>query len=357
MKVCILGVGLTSITLAKTLSNRGIYVDLYFKQKIKDSNKTRTLGISKTNIEFFNKNILNIEKLLWNINKIEVYSDNLKNEKLLNFENENKQLFYIVKNSELNELLIKELNKSKFIKFKKNTNNTNFLKKNYKLIFNCDPNNLISKNLFYKKEIKDYNSQAFTTIIKHKKLLSNNVASQIFTKDGPLAFLPVSKDETSVVYSVKEKKNIDLEDLIKKYNTKYEIIKISEVYNFGLKSSNLRTYHHENIIAFGDLLHKIHPLAGQGFNMSIRDIKIVLKLVNDRLKIGLDLDKSICLDFEKKTKHKNYLFSNGIDFIYEFFNFESKINNNFLSKSVQFFGKKKVVNKFFTKFADNGLVI
>ena len=49
--------------------------------------------------------------------------------------------------------------------------------------------------------------------------------------------------------------------------------------NFELKFSNLRKYYHENILAFGDLLHTIHPLAGQGFNMTIRDINLFLDIV------------------------------------------------------------------------------
>ena len=60
----------------------------------------------------------------------------------------------------------------------------------------------------------------------------------------------------------------------------------------------------------------------------------------------------------KKTIQKeNYLFSNGIDFIYEFFNFENKIRNNTLSKSVKILGKNKIFNKLFTRFADKGLVL
>ena len=62
--------------------------------------------------------------------------------------------------------------------------------------------------LSYKKINKDYNAVAFTTIIKHNKF-SNNIASQYFTELGPLAFLPISKNHTSVVWSVKlyNKKN------------------------------------------------------------------------------------------------------------------------------------------------------
>ena len=72
---------------------------------------------------------------------------------------------------------------------------------------------------------------------------------------------------------------------------------------------------------------------------------------------GLDLDTSICVDFEKNNKDKNYLFSNGIDLIYEFFNFENKIDSYVLSKSLKFLGKNKIINNFFKKFADNGLRI
>ena len=60
---------------------------------------------------------------------------------------------------------------------------------------------------------------------------------------------------------------------------------------------------------------------------------------------------------KKKTKHRNYLFSSGIDFVYEFFNIESKINNNVLSKSIQTIGKNKFLIKSFEKIANNGLEI
>ena len=69
MKVSILGNGLTSLTLAKTLVNQGIYVDIFFNFKNKNQNKNRTIGISKSNIDFFNRNILNIDRFIWKINK------------------------------------------------------------------------------------------------------------------------------------------------------------------------------------------------------------------------------------------------------------------------------------------------
>ena len=354
MNVCIIGGGLISLTLAKALVNQGIYVDFFSSQKVEKINKTRTLGISKANVDFFNNNILNIKKLLWNIDKIEIYSENLKNEKILNFQDSEKNLFSIIKNYELYETLLSSLRNDKLFKYKK-------IKlipiNNYKLIINCDVNNFLNKKYFQKKLKKDYKSYAHTTIINHKKLLKNNTAIQIFTKSGPLAFLPMSKSKTSIVYSGRGTKYIDLKSLIKKYNNKYSILKIDQISNFKLSSLNLRNYYYKNIMAFGDLLHKLHPLAGQGFNMSIRDIKLLIDLILFRLNHGLELDSLICRDFEKKAKHKNYLFSAGIDLVYEFFNLESKMNNSILSKSVKFFGKNKNTNKFFTKLADEGMVI
>ena len=58
IKVCILGTGLTSLALAKALINIGIYVDIFFNlKKIKKQNKSRTIGMSQSNIKFFNQNI------------------------------------------------------------------------------------------------------------------------------------------------------------------------------------------------------------------------------------------------------------------------------------------------------------
>tara|TARA_B100000902_G_scaffold140790_1_gene138720 strand:+ start:4246 stop:5319 length:1074 start_codon:yes stop_codon:yes gene_type:complete len=357
MKVCILGNGLTSLALAKTLVNQGLYVDVFYNEKIKNFSKSSTIGLTKANIDFFNKNILNIKKNLWKINKIDIISHNLKKEKIINFENDNEFLFSMVENDKLYKSLMYSLKKDKLFKLKKINNYKSYFYKNYRLVFNCDSRNSLSKKFFSNSINKNYKSYAYTTIIEHKKILKNNIATQIFTKFGPLAFLPISNKRTSLVYSVKGSLEPDFENLIKKFYTKYSITKINEISKFKLKSSNLRNYRYKNILAFGDLLHRVHPLAGQGFNMSIRDIKLILELIEFKMERGLELDSSIFYDFEKKIKHKNFIFSKGIDFIYEFFNLESKFNNSVLSKSVQQIGKNKFINNFFAKVANRGIEI
>ncbi len=354
MRVCILGNGLSATSLAKALVNQNIYVDIFTEKKEFKLNKSRTLGISNNNINYFNEYIINIEKLIWKLKKIEIFSENLKKENLLNFENNNNYLFSTVRNYDLYELLIKDLNKNKYYKKKIYRGKSLSFINEYDLIINCDYFHNITKKYFNKKIVKEYNSCAYTTIIKHENIL-NDSAIQIFTKKGPLAFLPISNKETSIVYSI-NKKEENIEELIKSYNFRYKINEIGKINSFELKFLNLRSYYHNNILAFGDLLHRIHPLAGQGFNMTIRDIKTFINIIKNRNELGLPLDISVNDEFENCLKHKNYIFSNGIDLIHKFFNLERKTKNTILSKSIQVLGKNPSINKMFTKIADKGII-
>ena len=362
MNVCIIGEGLTALSLAKSLINKKINVHYYYKSRNSNFSSNRTIGISKSNFEFFKEEIFQISKNnYWKINRIEIYTDKIDTENLLKFENDKNDLFYIIKNDELLKSLNSNLIKSKFFKkiiLSKNINEAFLNKKEYDLIINCDANNFLAKKYFTKKISKNYYNLAYTTILKHKKI-ENNTATQIFTKQGPIAFLPISSTETSVVYSmdIKNKKfdNSDVIDLINKNNPKYLINKIDKLNSFELSSSNLRNYYHKNILAFGDMLHRVHPLAGQGFNMTIRDLKILTKIIEDKIELGMQLDSQIFDEFEKKTKDKNFVFSKAIDLIYESFNLDKKVQNKSFSKMLKRIGKNKNLNNYFIKLADAGI--
>jgi len=365
MNICLIGDSLTSLALAKSLINKNIKVFVYYKNTKNSSFQSRTIGISKNNFDFFDKEIIKFKKdMFWKIKQIEIYSEKLKDEKILNFENNKEELFLIAKNNEIYELLEKDLKKNKLFK-KILIKNNNFYKKilkeqKYELIINCDGNNKISRNFFYNKINKSYNSNAYTTIIKHQNI-KNEKAIQIFTKMGPVAFLPISNFETSIVFSIINKKVIlnenEIKNLISLHNKNYEIKSFGKLEKFELNFSVSRNYYYKNLMAFGDSLHKIHPLAGQGFNMILRDINILSKIIQDRIDLGLQIDHSIYEVFEKKTKHFNFIFSSGNDFIYEFFKFDNKYKNNYLNQLVKFLGENKLFNKIASKYADQGLSI
>jgi len=362
MNICLIGDNITSLTLAKNLVNKNIKVFVYHNRKNNFQYQSRIIGISKNNLDFFNNKILKIKKnLIWKIDGIDVFYNKIDNDKIFNFNNSGDTIFSTIKHADLYKILNENLNKNVLFKkifIKKKNFHEKAIKENkYKLIINCESNNEISKKYFYNRIIKDYESYAYTTLIKHN-YFNNLRAIQIFTEIGPIAFLPISNYETSIVYSItKDKFNFsdnDIKNLIKKYNKNYVIKSFGKVEKFKLNFSILRNYYNKNILAFGDMLHRLHPLAGQGFNMSLRDIKDLSKIIKFKLDHGLDLDESVCLDFENKTKHKNFLFSKGIDFVYEFFNLERKINNPILSRSLKIIGKNKFLNKSFEKIANNG---
>ena len=158
------------------------------------------------------------------------------------------------------------------------------------------------------------------------------------------------------MYNAKDQKDENIKKLLKDKNFKYKIRSIEKISRFELKSLNLRSYYFNNILAFGDLLHKIHPLAGQGFNMTIRDINTLLEIIKNKLDLGLPLDVSVNSEFQKKIRYKNLVFSSGIDLIHEFFNIERKTKTNYLSKSVKTISNYPSIKKLFTKISDRGVL-
>ena len=360
MKVGIIGNNLTSLALAKAFVNQEIFVDIFYKDQKINADKSRTIGISKSNIDYFNKNISDIKKISWPIKKIKIYSENSNNKEIIKFENQSETLFSIVKNYEIFNQLNTELKNTKFFKHKNTISYKDLNNTNCDLFINCDQEHEITKKFFLKKFEKKYESTAYSTVIDHKVLSPNDIATQIFTKKGPLAFLPISKKKTSVVYSVQTNKSddtFDVKNSIIKFNSSYQIKRINKVSKFNLSSLNLRKYYKNKILAFGDILHKLHPLAGQGFNMTLRDVKNLLEIITNRIELGLPLDQSVCIEFQKKVKSNNLIFSEGINFIYESFNFKNKIKGDFIDRSVKLIGKNKLVNNFLKKIADEGLQI
>ena len=198
MNICLIGNGISALLLATTLANRNIKVSIYGDNQSKKKLISRTLGISKNNFDFLINEKINIKRKSWPINKIKIFNEIENNNEILNFGSKREKIFYIIKYTDLFNLLNTKIKKNKFIK-KYKIQNLSFFnsilngKNNYDLIINFNENNIISKNLFYNRNEKDYNSFAYTSLISHFRC-NNNIAHQIFTKFGPLAFLPNSNN-------------------------------------------------------------------------------------------------------------------------------------------------------------------
>ena len=349
MKICLLGNNLTNLVLANILIKKKIIVDIIYQAKTPSIRNTiRTIAISNENYKFLKENIKEISNFGWSTEKIKIYSTKNKSSELFEFENKNQSNFFLFKYSQIYNLLKK--NKSlKFINLK-NYNLKTIKKLDYNLIINSEKNNPITKKYFQKRIEKNYKSLAHTAIIDHKKI-ENKIATQIFTKNGPLAFLPLSNNQTSIVYSnnsIKLINKLSLLKIINEHNNKYKITKISNVESFGIKFLVLRDYFFKNILSFGDLIHRVHPLAGQGFNMTIRDIKSLSNILEENIKLGVDDGEMIAQKFQENNKHINFMYGLGIDTINSFFKIDNKLRNNLSEPIFKILKGNKFLNKYAT---------
>ena len=360
MKACLIGYNLTNLLLAILLCKKGFEVDIIFEEKNRFKTRNRTIGISQNNIKFL-KTFLKIPtRYLWPIHEIIILNSKNNPSKKIKFKDSENENFFLIKQRLLLKLSENKCTKLKNIKFKK-FKSKEILKlekiNDYNFVINSQANNILIKKFFSNGIKKDYNSTAFTAILNHKKT-DNQTAVQIFTKYGPLAFLPLSREKTSIVYSVQKKYGLNLpqvKDEILKYSNKYNFKKIYNVEKFDLKYYFPRKFVHNNILCFGDALHRIHPLAGQGFNMTLRDIKELSKLIDQKLSLGLDIDSFLLKEFEEKVKHTNYFYSKGIDLIHNYFMFDNNMNN-ILSKPIfNLLNKNKNFKKYAYRFANEGI--
>ncbi len=360
MKVCIIGNNLSALLLSKVLVNKGIKVELCYEFNKKKTNfkrnYSRTIGLSNSSIDFLKKeNILKANNT-WNINEIELYRQS-QSKKFLNFKSE--KCFSIITYKNFLELLEKSLIREKNFKKTKIFLSKNFLnqiKKKNEIIINTENSNFIFKKYFSNQIKKDYKSFGFTTILTHSKV-SNRSAIQHFTNHGPLAFLPVSNSKTSVVFSIFNKKLFNDEkkiiELIKSFNKKYNIKRLEKLEKFPINLSLSRNYYFKNILSFGENLHKIHPIAGQGFNMTIRDTKELSSLIKENLELGLNLS-TVLEKFEKRRKNSNFLFASGINFFHEFFKFTNKYNFGAIDGIFKLIDDNKYIKNKFQNYADKG---
>ena len=357
MKICLIGQNLTNLILASVFEEKKLNVDIYSNKKFQNIKTNRTIALSSENFDYL-KFVTKSSITPWKSKEIKIFTESSQSKEAINFIKKNKEVFNLVSYSKLNEIFLKKMKKSKFIKlYHLDTSSSLILNKikKYDLVINSENKNFISNKFFTNKLKKNYRSRAYTFIINHSRK-DNDIAIQVFTKFGPLAFLPLSNTKTSIVFSYKGVKIDDKKiiDIFKKYNSFYSNTKINKIENFSLSFEMLRNYTYNNILAFGDLIHRIHPLAGQGFNMTIRDIKIISKLVNDRISLGLPIDMSVAEDFQNSTKHLNYLYGKAVDGIYEFFRLDSNINNSISKPVFKILNKNSIFKKYSNILSDKG---
>jgi len=379
-KVCIIGGSLGGLITAITLAKLNLNVDLIsnnFDQKI---NQVRTTAISQSNYEFLKKlNILNPpENFFWSCSEIKLYDslNGLNFKETLNMNNRfipKQNMLYIIKNEEVILSLKKIIranenitikNKPKVLNLANFINKKNIIKYNLVVVCTGPESNLAKKYLSRKYFDYSYDETSITAIISHKSI-KNSIARQFFLDEGPLAFLPLSNTETSIVWSIKNKILKDEKNLKSFLNKKLKEIACKFLQNIKVRSKieskhlNFQIsqkYYFHRVLFFGDILHLVHPIAGQGFNMALRDLVNLEKLLKDKILLGLDIGSSdILSEFYNLRKTNNLIHSFGIDFVRNIFSYQKKSFRYFRNKTLNHLNQNKLAKKIFVNIADTGI--
>ena len=361
-RICIVGDGLAGLMAALALNElEGLEVHL-ISRKNKDSRDKRTTAISASNYEFFDGVLDKLDKnLFWPCKNIDLfYETNDQNMNFLNFNEDSKNLMYVFENDKIKEILIKEIKKKKIKTIQKNINQLNDLDAYDMKILCLGRSSKIYQSIVDKRSLKkDYKEIAITGYVKHN--LKNLNTAQYFLKDGPLAILPFSKNNFSYVWSVDKKfpkKNIN--SIVKSKICevlKTNKIQITNQQSYPLTLNLKRTYYKNDILILGEGLHTVHPVAGQGFNLVLRDINKLQKIFKYYTELGMSLKSTSALEeFTNNRKSENIITGIGIDLTHNFFK-QNKLLDPFKETILKNISKNNILKKISKFISNQGLSI
>ena len=185
------------------------------------------------------------------------------------------------------------------------------------LILSVNDENLLEQNNI-KFISQNLNQTAFSINVKGE-FKKQNHAFQIFTSSGPLAFLPYSHNQASLVWSLKngsKELNYEKSELESKVNEYFEkeigALKIENIETHKLNFLYAKKLYHGNTVLMGNIAHNIHPIAGQGLNLSIKDISLFVEVILKYTSLGYEVNNRMAFkEFDQLRKIDNAAYSFG----------------------------------------------
>lgn len=313
--VIVLGGGLAGMTMAATLGVYGFNTVCLEAQKPQKS-KSSPQDIRTTAISYGSHNVLK-KAGIWT--HLEKYASPIKNihimdgtsPGLLEFDSkevEGKPFGWIIENGILREGMQKTLKKLKNVDHVTGFQVAEFKDLNASVSVTSEDGKEVSAKLLIGADGRhsptrewlgidtkawDYDQQALVFVVEHENP-HQNIAVEHFRKEGPFAILPMvdgkkKQYRSSVVWTEHgtSKSYKDFDDTIfnaaiaERFPDFYGSVKvIGSVAAWPLKFMRAKSYTGNRTALIAEAAHVMHPIAGQGLNMSIRDIAALIEVIH-----------------------------------------------------------------------------
>jgi 2-octaprenyl-6-methoxyphenol hydroxylase len=142
-----------------------------------------------------------------------------------------------------------------------------------------------------------YSQTSIVCTVRHERA-HNGVAVELFLPGGPFAMLPMTDDRCNVVWT--ERADLAplylalddaafLDELRRRFGDWLgEIALAGPRFSYPLGVLHAARYTDLRLALIGDAAHAIHPIAGQGLNLGLRDVAALAELIVDSHRLGLD---------------------------------------------------------------------
>jgi len=167
------------------------------------------------------------------------------------------------------------------------------------------------------KETKDYGHDALISKVS-AELPHNHIAYERFTAHGPMALLPNGARDFSLVWTGKKAYvnnllNLSDEAFLALFHSEFgdrvgRFLTVAKRMTFPLKLSQLKTTDTPHLVVIGNAAQTMHPVAGQGFNVGLRDAESLANCIASSAPERLG-DEKMLADYRvsRQTDTKNGL--------------------------------------------------
>lgn len=164
-------------------------------------------------------------------------------------------------------------------------------------------------------KLVDYGQVAIVTNLTPERSHQGR-AYERFTRGGPMALLPAEAGRCALIWTVPaneadELLALDDDAFLARVQQLFgyrlgRFLKVGKRARYPLVSMNAERYTVPRAVVIGNAAHTLHPVAGQGFNLALRDVATLAELVHDAVERGEDPGRAALLDRYEQLRRGDY---------------------------------------------------